>query len=106
MNETSKQKITKTMWSGEPHHLPKEVHLPDWARRGNQVTKGRSCRIVTSLTELINLLHIVEVSELAVVVMEVKLHSFLTLVLQGGVRSALRNGRFVPGECTPPLPIE
>jgi len=23
--------------------LPKEVHLPDWGRWDNQVTKGRSC---------------------------------------------------------------
>jgi hypothetical protein len=23
--------------------LPKEVLLPDWARRDNQVTKGQSC---------------------------------------------------------------
>ena len=28
------------MWFGEPHRLPKEVHLPDWARRDKQGTKG------------------------------------------------------------------
>jgi len=27
--------------------LPKEVHLPDCARRDNQVIKGRSCRQFT-----------------------------------------------------------
>jgi hypothetical protein len=28
------------MWFGEPHRLPKEDHLPDWARRDKQGKKG------------------------------------------------------------------
>ena len=28
------------MWFGEPILFPKDDHLPDWARRNNEVTKG------------------------------------------------------------------
>jgi hypothetical protein len=28
------------MWFAEPHRLPTEVLLPDWARRDKQGTKG------------------------------------------------------------------
>jgi len=28
------------MWFGEPHPFPERDHIPDWARRDNQVKKG------------------------------------------------------------------
>jgi len=62
--------------------------------------------MVILLTELIEPLHAVKVSELAAVGAEVKLHSFLTLVPRGEERSAVPDGYFTTGECTRPIPIE
>jgi len=99
--------FVKTIFDFVNHaRLLKEVLLPDRARWDSQVIKGRSCRIVIVLTELIKFLHTVEVSELAAVGAEVKLHSFLTLVLHGDERSALCNGYFTTGVCTCPITIE
>jgi hypothetical protein len=41
MNKTKQKEITKTIFDSVNHtRFPKEDHLPDWARRDKQVTKG------------------------------------------------------------------
>ena len=40
------KKENKTVFDSVNHtRLPKEDHLPDWARRDNQVKKGELCRL-------------------------------------------------------------